>query len=132
MPVGYGKKDYWTRVAGIYYTKDRKVHEMRKMGNAARYLLLVLVTLMLMTACSSTTEIGAPPSDAVCSSLVDAKCVRCHYKTRICDALGTKSVRKWKQTIEFMVKQGVQLSEDERNQVVACLASLPKGSEVVC
>lgn len=105
---------------------------MREMEKTTLYLLLVLVIFILITACSSTTEIVEPPADSVCSSLVDAKCVRCHYKTRICDALGTKSVRKWKQSIQFMIKQGAQLSEEEKNTVVACLASLPQGSDVVC
>jgi hypothetical protein len=68
----------------------------------------------------------------VCSSIINAKCIRCHYKTRICDALGTKSVRKWKKTITFMVRRGAELTEDEQNKVVACLSSLPQGSQVVC
>jgi len=31
-----------------------------------------------------------------------------------------------------MVKQGAELTEDELNKVVACLSSLPLGSQVVC
>jgi len=31
-----------------------------------------------------------------------------------------------------MLKQGAQLNEDERKKVVACLSSLPVGSDVVC
>jgi hypothetical protein len=85
-----------------------------------------------MAACSGAAEIGETPKEAVCSSIVNAKCVRCHYKTRICDALGTKSARNWKRTIKFMQKQGAQLTEDEKNKVIACLISLPKGSDVVC
>jgi hypothetical protein len=70
--------------------------------------------------------------EAVCSSMVNAKCTRCHYKTRICNALDTKSVRKWQKTIRFMVRQGAELTEDEQNKVVECLSSLPQGSQVVC
>jgi len=95
-------------------------------------LFASIVVFMLMAACSGTAEIGEAPTDAVCSSLVNAKCVKCHYKTRICDALGTKSVSGWKKTINFMLKQGAQLTEDEQNKVIACLSSLPRGSEVVC
>ena len=85
-----------------------------------------------MAACSGPAKISEPPPDAVCSSIVNAKCTRCHYKTRICDALGTKSVSQWVRSIKFMIKQGAQLTEDEQSKVIACLSSLPKGSEVVC
>ena len=96
------------------------------------YLFLLLILFVLVNGCSSSTKIEASPSEAVCTALVDAKCVMCHYKTRICDALGTKSVREWKKTLKFMVKQGAELSQDEQNKVLACLSSLPKGSAVVC
>lgn len=87
---------------------------------------------LFLTACSGPVEIGEVPSDEVCSALVNAQCVRCHYKTRICDALGTKSVASWKRTIKYMIKQGVQLTEDEQVKIVACLNSLPEGSDIVC
>ena len=78
------------------------------------YLFLLLVIFALVSACSATScETGEAPSEAVCSAIIDAKCVRCHYKTRICDALGTKSIRKWEKTLKFMIKQGAELTEDE-------------------
>jgi len=64
--------------------------------------------------------------------MINSKCVKCHYKTRICDALGTKSKRKWKRTIKFMVRQGAELSKDDQEALVECLIAMPKGSEVVC
>jgi len=93
---------------------------------------LAITVFVFMAACSGPAEIGEAPPAAVCSSIIDTKCVRCHYKTRICDALGTKSVGKWQRSIKFMIKQGAQLTADEQNKVVACLFSLPKGSDVVC
>jgi len=96
------------------------------------YLLLLLGLVSFTAACSSPAGIGEAPPDAVCSAIVNAKCVRCHYKTRICDALGTKSVGNWQRTIKFMIKQGAELTEDEQNKVVACLSSQPKGSAVAC
>ena len=95
-------------------------------------LFPVLTVVLLMSACSGPARMVEPPSEAVCSAIVDAKCVTCHYKTRICDALGTKSAGKWEKTIKFMIKQGAQLTEDEQNKVIACLSSLPAGSPVVC
>jgi hypothetical protein len=96
------------------------------------YLFLLLVIFALVSACSAPPETGEAPSEAVCSAIIDAKCVRCHYKTRICGALGTKSSRQWEKTLKFMIKQGAQLTEDEKNKVIACLSSLPTGSNVVC
>ena len=98
----------------------------------AVYLFMAITVSVLMAACSGSAPIGEPPTDAVCSSIVNVKCVKCHYKTRICDALGTKSVSKWMSTINYMLKQGAQLTEDEQNKVIACLSSLPRGSAVVC
>ena len=97
------------------------------------YLFLLLIAFALVvSACSGGPEIGEAPPDSVCSSLIDLKCVRCHYKTRICDALGTKSVRQWKKSINFMIKQGAELSVDEQSKVIACLSTMPEGSDIVC
>ncbi|KPK27444.1 MAG: hypothetical protein AMJ61_05730 [Desulfobacterales bacterium SG8_35_2] len=96
------------------------------------HLIAAITVLVLMVSCSGTADVGEAPPDEVCKALIDAKCVKCHYKTRICDALGTKSVGKWKRTIKFMIKQGAQLTQDDQNKVIACLSSMPKGSEIVC
>lgn len=95
-------------------------------------LFMATAVCLLVTACSGTAEIGEAPSENVCSAIINAKCIKCHYMTRICDALGTKSVGSWKRSIKFMIKQGAQLTQDEENKVIACLSSLPKGSDVVC
>jgi len=98
-------------------------------------LLLVICIVSLTTGAALAVEPQpqpeAPP-EAVCSSMINAKCTRCHYKTRICNALGTKSDRKWGKTIRLMVSQGAELTKDEQNKVVACLSPLPQGSQVVC
>ncbi len=105
---------------------------MKTVMQAAIYLFLAISLFILMTACSPKAEMGEPPPDAVCSAIVNTKCVRCHYKTRICDTLGTKSISQWKRSIKFMIKQGAELTEDEENKVIACLSALPPGSAVVC
>ena len=105
---------------------------MGRMKKSILYLFLVSTVFLFVSACSGTTRMVEPPSEAVCGAIVDAKCVQCHYKTRICDALGTKSVGKWKKSVTYMIKQGAQLTEDEQNKVIACLSSLPAGSAVVC
>jgi hypothetical protein len=105
---------------------------MKTAARLALYFTTVILLVIISAACSGTGNIGEPPPEAVCSSIINAKCTRCHYKTRICDALGTKSVRQWKKSTIFMVRQGAELTEDEQNKVVACLSSLPQGSPVVC
>jgi len=105
---------------------------MKTVARFTIYFITMSMIFIFVAACSGTGNIGEAPPDAVCSSLVNAKCTRCHYKTRICDALGTKSVGKWGKTIAFMVKQGAELTLDEKNKVLACLSSLPQGSQVVC
>ena len=105
---------------------------MNTVIKSAIYLFIAISVFVFVAACSTTAEIGEAPTDTVCSSIVNAKCIQCHYMTRICDALGTKSVGNWKRSIKFMIKQGAQLTQDEQNKVVACLSSLPKGSDVVC
>ena len=112
--------------------KGNLVAIMKRTKISKRYFLLLFITFAFLSACSTAPEIGESPPEAVCSSIIDVKCVRCHYKTRICDALGTKSVRQWKKSIKFMMKQGAALSVDEQNKVIACLSSLPEGSNVVC
>lgn len=105
---------------------------MKTAARLAFYFTTIIMLVIISAACSGTGNIGQTPPEAVCSSMINAKCTRCHYKTRICDALGTKSVRQWKKSTTFMVKQGAELTEDELNKVVACLNSLPQGSQVVC
>ena len=105
---------------------------MKRIKKSLQYLFLSQLLLVLLFACSGSNQIGEPPSDAVCSSIINTKCTRCHYKTRICHALGTKSVSEWRKTIKFMMSQGAGLTEDEQQKVVACLSSQPQGSEIIC
>jgi len=96
-------------------------------------IFALLVSVFLYAACGGSAEVAvATSTSGDCQTTIDAKCVKCHYKTRICDALGTKSKRKWKRTIKFMVKQGAQLSKEEQVLIVECLNTMPKGSEAVC
>jgi hypothetical protein len=105
---------------------------MKTAGKCTVYFSTVVMVILFLVSCSGTGNIGEVPPDAVCKSLVNTKCTRCHYKTRICDALGTKSASKWEKTIQFMIRQGADLTDEERNKVLACLSSLPQGSQVVC
>ncbi len=106
----------------------------------------LLVSVFLYAACGGSSEVevatsaGGGSSEVVvatstggdCRAMIDSKCAKCHYRTRICDALGTKSKRKWKRTIKFMVKQGANLSKVDQETIVECLSTMPKGSEIAC
>jgi hypothetical protein len=95
-------------------------------------IIAFIVSVFLYAACGGSSEVGGQSVGPDCQAIIDVKCVKCHYKTRICDALGTKSKRKWKRTIKFMVRQGANLTQDEQKNVAECLSRLPKGSDVVC
>ncbi len=116
----------------LQHDLDQKWITMKTVKRSAILLLVPVIFFLFITACSGPAQIGEAPSEAACSALVNTKCVRCHYKTRICDALGTKSVANWKRSIKFMIKQGAQLTDEEQEKIVACLSSLPRGSDVVC
>ena len=95
--------------------------------------IALLLSVFLYAACGGSSEVEVAQSAAGdCRTIIDSKCVKCHYKTRVCDALGTKSKRKWKRSIKFMVKQGAELSKDDQLALVECLSTMPKGSEIVC
>ena len=120
-------------VLGVSFQFNKgRVYIRGKTIQSLLYLFLVWIIRVLGIGCSGPTNLGDPPAEAAFSAIVDTKCVRCHYKTRIFDALGTKSVSKWEKTIKFMKKQGTQLTDDEQNKLIACFSSLPKGSNVVC
>lgn len=93
---------------------------------------LVIIVSVFAGACSGPAEIAQVLPEAVCRTIIDTKCVGCHYKTRICDALGIKSLKNWQKTVKYMQKQGAGLTEDEQKKVINCLSSLPAGSDVVC
>lgn len=81
--------------------------------------MLGVLALLLLLACNPTDSLAA--SD--CADLITGRCETCHYKTRICDALGKKSRWRWKGTIKNMVRKGAILSKDEQNTLLACLSS---------
>lgn len=95
-------------------------------------LIGLLVSVFLYASWGGASEVGGESVGTDCQATIDVKCVKCHYKTRICDALGTKSKRKWKRTIKSMVGHGAKLTQDEQKNVVECLSSLSKGSDIVC
>lgn len=87
--------------------------------------LLALAVLLLL-------PLAHAEADQRCASLLTARCQQCHYKTRICQALGTKWKWGWKSTVKRMKDYGAKISQEEADYLVACLAAAPKGAPHVC
>ncbi|HEB48991.1 MAG TPA: hypothetical protein ENI89_00115 [Desulfobulbus sp.] len=67
------------------------------------------------------------PGQESCVELLKAKCLRCHYETRICRKLEQKaSARAWNGTIGAMIRHGANVSKEERKQLASCLAGREK------
>jgi endonuclease III len=64
------------------------------------------------------------PSRAGCIELVQAKCITCHFETRVCQKLQkNKGKRSWKRTIKSMVRHGTKLSKAEQKELVQCFVT---------
>ncbi|MBU0673376.1 MAG: hypothetical protein KJ950_01880 [Proteobacteria bacterium] len=89
----------------------------------------IIFFFVLMSQMTIPLQIRAGQS---CGDLVAANCTKCHYATRICGKLGTKSTRGWKSTIKRMVRYGLSINDENRDQIIDCLVELPPGSAEIC
>lgn len=92
------------------------------------FLLLAGLMLALLVAAQASPA----AADTRCAELINTRCDQCHYKTRVCQVLGTKSRWGWKRTMKRMLAYGARLTDDERDYLVDCLAAAPKGADYVC
>lgn len=67
-----------------------------------------------------------------CAAKILANCTSCHYQTRICEKLATKSKKEWKATLKRMLRYGLVLDETGQDGMLECLASLKKDSGKLC
>ena len=74
----------------------------------------------------------AARADSRCEQLINERCDQCHYKTRICQVLGTKSKWGWKRTMKRMVQYGARINKEETDYLTDCLAAAPQGADYVC
>jgi hypothetical protein len=92
-----------------------------------------LQTLILLAGLGlSVLLLSSARADSRCASLITAHCNQCHYKTRICQVLGTKSKWGWKRTMKRMIEYGARLTREEAEYLTACLAAAPAGAAHVC
>ncbi len=59
-----------------------------------------------------------------CLELLQARCQKCHYLSRVCQKVGEKSERRWAATLKRMVKRrGATLSGEEQEFLRDCLVT---------
>lgn len=86
----------------------------------------IIFTALLSAAVTFDTK------EKDCAVLLNTRCDTCHYRARICQALGEKSKREWQRTVKTMVRYGVKLTKDQQNILASCLYKAPKKAKFVC
>ncbi|HSR36215.1 MAG TPA: hypothetical protein VLL73_03460 [Desulfurivibrionaceae bacterium] len=89
--------------------------------------LLIAISLAAMLLWSGTAS-----ADQRCATLITTRCEQCHYKARICQALGSKSKSEWTRTVKRMQESGAKINQEEAKYLAACLAAAPVGAPHVC
>lgn len=67
-----------------------------------------------------------------CSEMLEQNCTSCHYKTRICNKIGKKNKRSWKNTTKRMMRYGLKLDNTELKEITRCLVALEEDSKKFC
>lgn len=67
-----------------------------------------------------------------CCELLEENCTSCHYKSRICDKVGTKNKRSWKNTTKRMIRYGLKIDKAEVAKITDCLVELEGNSKEFC
>jgi len=64
---------------------------------------------------------------ASCKSLMENKCLACHFETRICRKIKkNKGTRSWKRTIKSMIRHGAEVHGDEQKTLISCFVDMDK------
>ncbi len=62
-----------------------------------------------------------------CKSLMENKCLDCHFETRICRKITkNKGTRSWKRTIKSMIRHGAEVNGDEQKALISCFVDKDK------
>ncbi|MDO9631089.1 MAG: hypothetical protein Q7I92_04215 [Humidesulfovibrio sp.] len=71
-------------------------------------------------------------ADAGASKLAAARCSGCHPTDRICARLGVRTAEVWAQTVQRMVSNGANLTENEVKTVAEYLSTAKPGAKPLC
>ncbi len=81
----------------------------------------IFILFVVLFSCSGPAWAETEASTG-CLELLQDRCQKCHYLSRVCQELGEKSERRWDATLERMVKRrGATLSADEQISLRECL-----------
>ncbi|MDT8335980.1 MAG: hypothetical protein RQ753_09795 [Desulfurivibrionaceae bacterium] len=72
------------------------------------------------------------PAGQDCGERLREKCTTCHYNTRICEKVGTKNRRAWKNSTKRMIRYGLKISNAEIDGITECLVSLEGNPDIFC
>ena len=83
--------------------------------------LFVLVMILFLCTGAAFAKPGSEPG---CFELLEKRCQSCHYLSRVCQVVGERSERRWKATLNRMVKRrGAELTQEEQKKLLECLAA---------
>lgn len=79
------------------------------------------IVILICSAGIAGAQTEAKPG---CVELLQLRCQDCHYLERVCKQVGERSKRRWKATLKRMiVKRGAEVTDDEKDRLVDCLAA---------
>ena len=67
-----------------------------------------------------------------CCEMLEQNCISCHYNTRICEKVGTKNRRSWKNTTKRMIRYGLKIDKAELAKITDCLVALEENPGKFC
>ena len=79
---------------------------------AVKTVILITVSLFALGGCSTGDK---------CQQIVKAKCTSCHSINKTCKQTG-KSKEYWKTTVGQMIRLKAPITDNERKELVKCLA----------
>ena len=94
------------------------------------------VHLFFFLGCFAMSQLIYSPiarADESCASLLQSRCLSCHFETRICDKMKKKKGKgSWKRTIKSMIRHGAKLDKGEQKLLIQCLAGRDKAALSLC
>jgi hypothetical protein len=67
-----------------------------------------------------------------CTEKLEQNCISCHYNTRVCEKIGKKNKRSWKNTVKRMIRYGLEIDQAEVDKITECLVALEKNPGKFC
>lgn len=94
-------------------------------------VLSTLTAAILVSMALSLSAGLAWAQEESCTVLLETRCEKCHYVTRVCQKIKKEmsgkswfgsSSSSWKRSIKNMVRQGAKLTKDEQKKLAGCLS----------